>query len=169
MANFINGYSYPVVTVKDYDTNDLIDTIYLDQCNLSGGFNEAYEEDFKRNELEKTGRYIDFDFKGARIVFSLDYSQYVKKSNLSKIEMIHMYNSNPDSYKIFLRPRADAQAREFEVRLLDGSWELGIHTGGAFSPGNKLPVIKFVTTTPVSKDFIDPDNLSIFSQYKVKF
>jgi hypothetical protein len=69
MANFINGYSYPVVTVKDYDTNDLIDTIYLDQCNLSGGFNESYEEDFKRNELEKTGRYIDFDFKGARIVF----------------------------------------------------------------------------------------------------
>ena len=112
---------------------------------------------------------MDFDFKGARIVFNLDYSQYARKSNLSKIEKLLFYNSVPGSYRLFITPRVDAQARDFEVRFLDGNYDLGILTGGANAQGHKLPVIKFITVIPQGKNFIDPDNLSIFSQYKVKF
>lgn len=168
MGNYINGYSYPRMIIKDYTTLEVIESIDLDMCNLSGGMQESYQEYFKRNELE-SGRLVDFDFKGARIVFNLDYSQYARKSNLSKIEKLLFYNSVPDSYRLFITPRVDAQARDFEVRFLDGNYDLGILTGGANAVGHKLPVIKFITVIPQGKNFIDPDNLSIFSQYKVKF
>jgi len=166
MANYINGYSYPVVIIKDYSTHAIVEQLNLDLCGV-GGLVESYEDEFKRNKLE-SGAIVDYDFKGTTIRFTLDYSEYVKKSNLVKIEKIFIFSSQPESYRIFLRPRADVQVREFEVRL-EPEYELGILKGGAYTPGNRLAVIKFVTVRPGSKMFTDPDLLSVFSTYKAKF
>lgn len=164
MSDYINGRSYPVVIIKDAETDEIIETIQLDLC-MSAGEAEGYEEDFKRNKLE-TGRLVDYDFKGSNITFTLDYSEYVRKSNLFKIEKIFAYHSQPETYKIILRPRADVQKREFEVRFATGNYQLGVLPGGAYSPGNRLAVIEFVTVQPTSKMFVDPDNLSVPCRYK---
>lgn len=165
MGNYINGYSYPEVIVKGVDTGNVVETISLDLCNLQGGMTESYEENFKRNELE-SGRFIDFDFKGCRITFTLDYSQYARKANLFLIEKIIAYATQVDSYSLWLRPRADSNKREFKVKILDGNFELGILTGGINTAGHKLPIIKFITTDLVSKLFDDPDdNLTMLPHY----
>jgi len=162
--NFVNGYSYPTILIKNATTNAVVERIDLDLC-MSNGMEESYVEDFKRNQLEKLGRFVDFDFKACRITWTLDYSEYVKKNNLLKIEKILAYHSQPDSYKIYLRPRTDIQRREFEVRFLDGNYSIGILKGGAYAKGNKSTVIKFVSTELISKNFIDPDDVSIPRRY----
>lgn len=162
MSNYINGYQYPRILVKD-ETNTIIRTIDLDLCGING-LTEEYAEDFKRIELEN-GRYIDYDNRASRITFTLDYSEYVKKNNLFLIESIFYYNSIP-SYTLLLYPRVDVLARNFEVRLLDGTFSLGILTGGAKAIGHKNPVIKFVTATTGSKKFIDTDLLYLPLQLK---
>ncbi len=167
MSNYINGVSYPAILVLSADGTNIIEEIELDLCG-EGGLVEEYEEDFKRNKLE-SGRIIDFDFKGSNIIFTLDYSEYVKKSLMFKIEKIYAYHSQPLLYKLILIPRADVQARSFEVRLEDGRFSMGVLKGGVNAKGNRLPVIKFVTLNPQSKNFMDSDNLQIRSQYKVKF
>lgn len=159
MGNYLNGYQYPQVIIQHLDSSQIEETIDFDLCN-EGGLTESYEEDFKRNKLEKESRFIDFDFKAARIKFTLDYSQYAKKANLMKIEKIFFYHSKPDSYKLLLRPRADVKKRVFEVRLETASYELGIMKGGLNTRGHRLPVITFITTKPVGKNFLDPDTLS---------
>lgn len=165
MANYINGYSYPEVIIKGVATGNVVENISLDMCNLSGGMTESYQEYFKRNELEN-GRLVDFDFKGCRITFTLDYSQYARKANLFLIDKIIAYATQPETYNIYLRPRADSNKREFHVKILDGNFELGILTGGINTPGHKLPVIKFITVIPTSKIFDDPDdNLTMLPHY----
>ena len=155
MSNYINGVSYPRILVKN-SLNEIIDTIDLDLCGANG-LTEEYTEDFKRIELE-SGRFIDYDTRGSRITFTLDYSEYIKKANLFLIERIFFYNSIPE-YTLLLYPRLDVLARNFEVRLLDGTFSLGILTGGVNAKGHKYPVLKFITATTGSKLFIDPDLL----------
>ena len=115
MSNYINGYQYPIVIVKDRSTHATVETIELDLCG-AGGLTEEYEETFKRNELEKQRKIVDYNFEGSRITFVLDYSEYVRKANLTAIETILAYNSQPETYYLVLRPRADTLRREFEVR-----------------------------------------------------
>lgn len=159
MSDYINGYSYPKIVIKDVDTNETINTIELSLCG-AGGLVENYVEDFKRIELE-SGRYIDYDYRGSRISFQLDYSEYIRKTDLALIELIFAYNSQPETYKLILYPRADIGARYFEVRLTDGSFSLGILKGGINTVGHRLPVINFITTVSLGKNFLDPDLLYI--------
>lgn len=154
-TNYITGYSYPVIVVKDYNTNAEVATINLDLC-MADGLRETYEENFRRIELI-TGEYVTYDNRGCRIVFTLDYSSYIKKANMFLIEQIFHYASLPESYKLYLYPRADNTLRYFEVLLLDGNYELGIHKGGMNTIGGKYPVIKFVTKNLTSKMFSDID------------
>lgn len=155
MSNYINGYSYPQIVVKDIATNETITTINLDLCGVNG-LTENYTESFRRVEL-LTGELITYDCRGSRIEFILDYSEYVKKNNLFNIEYIFHYASLPDTYKLLLIPRIDNLSRYFEVMLSDGTYSLGILGGGSLSKGHKLPVIKFITVNYVSKDFMDTD------------
>ena len=165
MGNYINGFNDPEVIIKGIDTGNVIETISLDMCNLQGGMTESYEENFRRKELE-SGQLIDFDFKGCRIIFTLDYSQYARKANLFLIEKIIAYSTQPDTYSLWIRPRADNNKREFKVKILDGIYELGILPGGINTVGHKLPVIKFITENLTSKIFDDPDdNLTMLPHY----
>jgi len=167
MGNYLNGVGYPIFLIKSVEDDSLIESISLDLCGEEG-LTETYEEDFKRNQLENK-RYIDFDFKGCMIKFSLDYSSYIKKNNLINIEKLFAYHTNPLSYKLILIPRSDAQARNFEVRFSNPNFSLGIMKGGRNAKGHRLPILEFTTVSPVSKNFIDPDLLSMKTLYKVKF
>lgn len=154
MYNYVTGYSYPLFKIRDISTNALIDTIELDLCMSPGGLTEEYSEDFKRVELYD-GTLKTYDVRGCRIIFSLDYASYVRADNLFLIEQIFSYASQPELYKIQLYPRYDNRVRFFDVMLLDGAYSLGLLPGGSNTQGHKLPVIKFITTELVSKNFTD--------------
>lgn len=163
MSDYINGVSYPIfhiytIGATSREGGEYVETIELPLC-MEGGLVEEYAEDFKRIELEN-GYKVDYDNRAANIIFSLDYSTYVKKDDLFKIDRLCYYNSRPEDFKIILVPRADALGRYFEVRFLDAAFSLGVHKGGSNAIGNRLPVIKFVTVYPVGKFFVDPDTLS---------
>lgn len=157
--DYVNGVSYPRVTVFNIVTMAQTEIINLDLCN-SNGLTEDYIENFKRNETE-AGRLIDFDNKACRIIFTLDYSEYIKKNNSFNIEKIFFYNSLPDTYKLIFTPRVDVLKRYFEVRLFDGAYSFGAVKGGLNSPGNRLPIIKFITKYTVGKNFIDPADVVV--------
>lgn len=166
MSNYVNGVSYPLVKVLTVDNED-VETITLDLCGR-GGLVEEYTEDFKRVVLENNSTYKDYDFRGSRIKFILDYSEYVRADNLEAIENIFFYNSLPDEYVLKLIPRADALRRQFTVRLDDGAYSLGIHTGGTNTVGHRLPLLVFVTVNPVGKNFIfNPLDLIFRNPYRV--
>lgn len=153
---YLNGVSYPVFKIKTL-ANELVEVINLDLCG-ENGLTEEYEEDYKRVTLESNSRIIDYDFRGARIKFILDYSDYVRVDNLMNIEKLFFYNSLPETYKIILSPRADIGARQFEVRLADGKYSLGIQPDAY---NHKDPVIEFITVIPSSKYFTDPNDIYI--------
>mgnify|MGYP001271779100 CR=1 FL=1 len=162
-SNYVNGVSYPIFNIYTIgsiyrDGGTYVETIELSLCQ-QGGLTEAYREVFKRVELENNYKR-DYDFSGAEIVFTLDYSPYVSKDDLLKIERLFYYNSLPDNYKVILTPRADALPRFFEVRLLDGVYSTGILPGGNNAPGNRLTVVQFVTVRPAGKNVIDVDQLA---------
>jgi len=153
--NYVNGVGYPRVSVFRISDNSLVEMIDLDLCGLEGGFREGYAEAFKRN-ITQQGRIIDFDFTGSRIIFVLDYSEDIEKANSFSIERIANYNSQPENYRLILTPRVDILKRRFEVRMLDGAYDMGVQTGGTYAKGNTLTVIKFITTNTGSKNFVDP-------------
>ena len=158
MSNFVNGTGIPVVLIKSYPYNEPVETIRLDLCGEQG-LTESYEEEFNRVQLSETGEYIDYNFRGSRIIFRLDYSEVIFKANSFNIEKIFHYNSLPEEYNIYLFPRIEAGNRYFKVRLLDGIYSQGVLKGGGLAGGNKGTVISFITTTPVSKNFVDIDSL----------
>jgi len=162
---YVNGYRYPRITVFNIVTNTQTEVINLDLC-MSAGLVEEYEENFKRNETV-AGRLIDFDNKASRIIFTLDYSEYVRKENTFYIEKVFFYNSLPDTYKLILTPRIDVLKRYFEVRLMDGAYSMGIMKGGLEAPGNRLPIIKFITKYTVGKNFVDPLDVAVPLPFKV--
>lgn len=153
--SYLNGVSYPRIEIRAKSNNELIETIDLDLCGYDGGLQEDYTEEFKRVTLEKDNRFIDYGNKSSRIIFSLDYSAYATANNMLKIERIFYYNSVATDYKLYLYPRKDLLARYFEVKILDGAYSMRVLSGGLLAKGHKLPVIKFVTATPVGKNFID--------------
>jgi len=162
---FLNGYGSPRIVIQNRNTNINDYTIDLDLCMIEG-LVEDYQEDFKRVELEYNSEIIDYDFRGCKITFNLDYTSYCSATNLLNIDTIHHYNSLPDDYKLFLQPRTVAAGgRAFEVRLSGDSWSQGMHKGGNASIGHKNTKISFVTSHPVSKGFVDTNstvNMSFF-------
>ena len=146
---YINGVSYPTVEIRS-TAGALIETITFPLC-MENGLIEDYTEDFKRVELQ-SGQYIDYDFKGSRIRFELDYSSFCDAETILNIEKIFYYNSLPLLYNIHLIPRNDMKIRRFEVRLEDGKFNLGVLRGGVNAPGNRNMVIKFITKIPQGKN-----------------
>ena len=146
---YINGVSYPKVEIISA-TGTLIETIEFPLC-MENGLIEDYTEDFKRIELH-SGEYVDYNFKGSRIRFEMDYSSFCDAETVLKIEKIFYYNTLPNQYKIYMIPRNDMRIRRFEVRLEDGKFNLGVLRGGVNAPGNRNMVIKFITKIPQGKN-----------------
>lgn len=152
---FLNGYGAPRVIIQSVATklNDF--TIDLDLCMIEG-LVEEYQEDFKRVTLEYNSKIIDYDYRGAKITFNLDYDSYCSATNLMNIDIIHYYISKSDEFKVFLQPRTIADGgRTFEVRLSGDSWSQGMHKGGSSSIGHKGVKISFITAHPEGKNFSD--------------
>jgi len=151
--SFLNGYGAPEITIVDVATNLTVNIIQLDLC-MVDGLMEEYEEDFKRVVLEYNSKIIDYNYRGSKITFHLDYDSYCSADNLMNIDLIHSYISRSDEFRVFLRPRTVADGnRSFEVRLSGDSWQQGMHKGGSGSVGHKGVKISFITAFPVSKSF----------------
>lgn len=151
--SFLNGYGAPEITIIDVASNMTVDIISLDLCMIDG-LMEEYEEDFKRVTLEYNSKIIDYNYRGSKITFHLDYDSYCSATNLMNIDLIHAYISRSDEFRIFLRPRTVADGnRSFEVRLSGDTWQQGMHKGGIGSVGHKGVKISFITAFPVSKNF----------------
>lgn len=165
MSDYINGESFPKIRITDLTDAPVsgIDVINLDLCG-EGGLIESYAEDFKRITLRKNKKLIDYDFQGSRIRFTLDYSNYIKADMLFVIEEIFMYNSLPNSYKLWLYPRADKPGRFFEVRLEDGAFDLALLPQ---REGHTLPILKFISVITQSKNFVTSDIESFRNPYYV--
>lgn len=164
--DYINGVSYPRITVFSLTDNTVVEQIDLPLCNTAG-LVEDYQEDFKRNQTE-AGRIINFDNKACRIKFTLDYSEYLRKAETLVIEKVFFYNSQPDKFKIILTPRVDVLKRFFEVCLDDGAYSMGVNKGGTNARGNRLAIIKFITKYTVGKNFVDPADVLIPLPFKVR-
>lgn len=162
---FLNGYGSPRIVIQDAVTNLNVTTIELDLCMIEG-LREDYQEDFKRITLEYNSKIIDYDYRGSKITFNLDYDSYCSASNLNKIDIIHAYISRSDEFRVYIQPRTVADGgRVFEVRLSGDIWGQGMHKGGSASVGHKGVKISFITAFPVSKNFTDTNtntNLSFF-------
>lgn len=154
MSDYINGYSYPRFIIKNYSTNATVDTLDFPLTMENGLIEDSYE-DFRRIELE-SGKYIDYGNKGTRLIFTLDYSSYARTAMMLDIQTLYNYFAQPTTYKILLIPRIDEQARYFEVRLHEqGAFSLGIRKGGANAISNRLPVLRFITTDLVNRNYIE--------------
>ncbi len=157
----LNGSSYPVIIVKDY-TNLIIETINLDLCNLEGGQKESWRESFRQVTLDKDNEIITYGFKGSRGRFILDYSQLMEAGNLYNIDRIFYYNSLPETYKLFLRPRADVVIRQFQVIIADEDFNIGKIPDNR---GHTDTIVNFITKKTVGKNFQNLDYLSFPSPY----
>lgn len=162
---FLNGYGSPRIVIQEIATNSNVNTIDLDLCMIEG-LNESYEEDFKRVVLEYNSKIIDYDYRGSKITFTLDYDSYCSADNLMNIDLIHAYISRSDEFRVFLQPRTISDGgRVFEVRLSGDAWNQGMLIGGSSALGHKGVKISFITAFPVSKAFSDTNtnvNLSFF-------
>ena len=162
---FLNGYGAPRVIIQSISTKLNDYTIDLDLCMIEG-LVEDYQEDFKRVELEYNSQIVDYDYRGAKITFNLDYDSYCSATNLMNIDTIHHFISRSTEFRVFLQPRTIASGgRVFEVRLSGDSWSQGMHKGGSASVGHKGVKISFITVHPESKNFSDTNtniNLSFF-------
>ena len=162
---FLNGYGAPRVIIQSISTKLNDYTVDLDLCMIEGLF-EDYQEDFKRVELEYNSQIVDYDYRGAKITFNLDYDSYCSATNLMNIDIIHAFISRSTEFRVFLQPRTIASGgRVFEVRLTRDSWSQGMHKGGSTSVGHKGVKISFITVYPEGKNFSDTNtniNLSFF-------
>ena len=158
----LNGILNPMMRIATA-TDAEFDLIELDLCGETG-LTDDYTEDFKRVKLRKDNRFVDYDFKGARAKWSLDYSEYIKADMLFKIELIFAYNSQPDTYTMFFYPRSDKLNRFFEVRLEDGQFSLNLLPD---RKGHGLPILRLISTITVSKNFVITENDVFRSPYYI--
>ena len=157
---FLNGYGSPQIVIQRISDLYNIETISLDYCMIEAGLSEEYQEIFQRLELWNH-KLIDYDFKGSRITFNLDYGSYCSATNLLNIEKIHYYNSNPDTYKLYFSPRTIPDAgRVFEVRLIGEGWRQALIENSASGIGHKDVNIGFVTVYPQPKQMYDTNNIA---------
>lgn len=165
MSEFLNGYYKPRFKILNSD-GSIKEIIELPYCGIQG-LSEGYQKIFKTHELH-TGEILNFDYKGERIRFVLDYSQYSSKSLLIKARKIEDYLTSFSSYKVFLYPRSDNLSRRFEVVLpADNSTELRILTGGVNAQGHKGFALTVVTKFPVNKKWEEVDGLRFQSPYQI--
>lgn len=159
--DIINGYGAPRMNIVRLSDGLIYEEIDLDMCMIEAGLQEDYQEDFKRIELEYNGGFVDYDHRGSRITFTLDYVSLCSGANLLNLDKIEKYNTQPDTYKLIFMPRTIlAGTRAFEVRC-EGSFSSGIHTGSLSAIGMKGVRVSYVTTYPVSKNFYDMERDTI--------
>ena len=162
VGDTINGVSYPMFRIATA-TDSEYEWIDFELCG-EAGYTEDYTEDFKRVQLRKDNRFIDYDFKGSRIKFILDYSEYIKADMLFNIEKIFAYNSQPDTYTIYFYPRSEKLNRFFEVRLEDGQFSLQLLPD---RKGHTLPVLRLISTITQIKNFVPTENEVFRSPYLI--
>ena len=85
--------------------------------------------------MNLTGEGIDYDTRGSRITFTLIILNILKKQICFLIGE-YFSNSIPE-YTLLLYPRLDVLARNFEVRLLDGTF-FALHLNGGVTQKGKI-------------------------------
>jgi len=156
MANFINGYDNPRFTIRHSANGSIIEVIDLDKL-IYDGLIETYESE---DIVHTTARGMIHKIpRQSRIRFSINYSDYVLKDNLMKIQRILQYEKSGKA--VFITPRRDVLSRFFRVVYAGDSFDLGMWMGGAKAPANRLPVLSWVTRNRVDPNWVDPDNLLI--------
>lgn len=165
MGSYINGYGKPRFRITD-TVGATIEVIDLPYCNVQG-MSENYQKLFKTHELQSR-ELVNFGYKGERIKFSLDYSQFLQKPDSLLVSKIENYLSNFINYKIFFYPRLDNLSRFFEVTLpTDYGYTVGIYQQKQNAPGNKGILPTVITKFAVNKNWQDPDSLSFQSPYQI--
>jgi len=158
MGNYINGYNKPRFRITDI-SGVLVEIIDLPICMVQG-LTESYKKLFKTHELQNRA-LVNFDYKGERISFTLDYSSLIVKPTALQIQNLENYLDSFDDYKVYLYPRVDNLSRFFEVTLpQDYGYNLNIHNNGQNAIGNKGVIPTVITKFAVPKNWQDPDNLS---------
>ena len=114
MGNYINGYNKPRFRITDI-SGVLVEIIDLPICMVQG-LTESYKKLFKTHELQNRA-LVNFDYKGERISFTLDYSSLIVKPTALQIQNLENYLDSFDDYKVYLYPRDDNLSRFFEVML----------------------------------------------------
>ena len=156
MANFINGYDNPRFLIRQSSQGSLIETIDLDKL-IYDGLLETYEDE---DIVHQTAKGIIHKIpRDKRIRFTINYSDYIIKENLLKIQRILKYEKAGKS--VFLIPRKDVLSRIFEVVYAGDSFEMGLWMGGLKSPGNRLPILSWVTKARVDINWLDPDDINV--------
>jgi hypothetical protein len=139
MKKYVNGYREPKFIIKDID-NNLIENIVLDLTNEAGLIEENEFIYIKHNLLN--GNTIT-KYDGFNINFTLNYDQYLSKTNTVKIDRLIYYILQNNI--IDLQPRFEEYRRVFEVVYTGEPLTLGLLKGGLNSAGNYGYVLKFRT------------------------
>jgi len=151
MANFINGWQYPIFHI--YDNNILLDTIHLPITGAEGLVESVQD---RKIEHELLNYSIYNKVYGFTLVWNLPYSEYTNKETMLKIQQILRYHKS--GYTIELTPRADLARRHFTVVYSGDEIQVGIKRGGSNSVGNRLVNISFTTKYLLDDTtWIDPD------------
>jgi hypothetical protein len=156
MANYINGYGNPRFTIRQSTNGSIIEVIDLDKL-IYEGLIETYENE---DIIHTTAKGIIHKIpRNVRIRFSINYSDYVLKDNLLKLQKILEFEKSGKA--IFLTPRKDVLSRFYQVVYAGDSFDLALWAGGSRAPANKLPVLSWVTKGRVTPNWIDPDNILV--------
>lgn len=159
---YLNGASYPAIIVKTL-TGVFVEKIDLELCNLSNGFKENWKESFKQVMLDKDDEIITYGFKGSRGTYELDYTELMNADNLMNIDRIFHYNSLPETYKIYLRPRSELLAvRDEQVIISDDTLTIGLLPDRR---GHTDCKITFITKKTTSKKLQNLDLLNFPNPY----
>lgn len=156
MAKYINGYDNPRFTIRQTENGPVIETIDLDKL-IYEGMVETYENE---DIVHTTARGVIHKIpRLCRIKFSINYSDYIQKDNLLKLQRILSYERSGRA--IFLTPRRDVLSRIYRVVYSGDSFDLALWMGGAKAPANRLPALSWVTRNRVDANWVDPDNLLV--------
>jgi len=165
---YINGKGKPLIKIIPANadsTNDRIE-IELDQCMITEGLVENYQDVYQEVTLENNNR-IRYGTAGTHIEFILDYSVCTGENAL-KLDQLDYYGSNPLTWKLILYPRKEILSRYFEV-LIGGSWGMSLMPFRGTPKVHRNVVYKFITKLPGGKKFTDPTGITIQSPYLITF
>jgi hypothetical protein len=139
MADFVNGYKNPRFVIRNQD-NSFVENIDLMECGKEGLL-ETHDPEYIRQKLWR-GRLTQ-EFQGWRLIFTLNYNEFINSPNMMKVVKIIDYVNIGDK-RIYIVPRVDNVGRFYEV-FHDGPIDLGIMRGGKFAKGNKHVKLKFLS------------------------
>ncbi len=164
MSNLINGYGFPKLRVLD-NCDNLVEEMDFQQTNSDGGFSESCKDEDMIVVLEKEKRIVKV-YRGTRITFTLNYSQYIRKEDALKFQRLREYERV--GFKIILIPHSDVLIRQFRVKYSGDDFEISIGKGGEYARTNKQLVFKWTTEKlERNPNWIDPDNINTPLPFKL--